>query len=72
MVRRLADIGELSKETVFIDGTKIEATSNKYTFVWKRSVGKWEEKMFWKIQAAVEALNYEYLQSFKVEQETRI
>ena len=72
MVRRLADVGELSKETVFIDGTKIEATSNKYTFVWKKSVGKWEEKMFLKIQAAVEALNYEYLQSFKVEQETRI
>ena len=72
MVKRLAEAGELSKETVFIDGTKIEATSNKYSFVWKKSVGKWEEKMFLKIQAAVEALNYEYLQSFKVEQETRI
>lgn len=33
MVRRLASMGELSKETVFIDGTKLEACANKYTFV---------------------------------------
>ena len=50
MVRHLAQEGELSKETVFIDGTKLEACANKYTFVWKKSVGKWEEKMFQKIQ----------------------
>ena len=72
MARRLADFGELSKETVFIDGTKIEAASNKYTFVWKKSVGKWEEKMYAKIQEAVETINYEYMQSFKVKEETRI
>lgn len=35
LVRRLEDAGELSKETVFIDGTKLEACANKYTFVWK-------------------------------------
>ena len=28
-------MNELSKETVFIDGTKLEASANKYTFVWK-------------------------------------
>ena len=39
MVRRLTAMGELSKETVFIDGTKLEACANKYTFVWKKSVG---------------------------------
>lgn len=39
-VRRLAAMDELSKETVFIDGTKLEACANKYTFVWKKSVGK--------------------------------
>ncbi len=38
------------KETVFIDGTKLEACANKYTFVWEKSVGKWETKMFQKIQ----------------------
>jgi len=45
-VGKLAAIGELSKETVFIDGTRLEACANKYTFVWRKSVGKWEEKMF--------------------------
>ena len=41
MVRRLKDAEELSMETVFIDGTKLEACANKYTFVWKKSVVKW-------------------------------
>ncbi len=71
MVRHLASMGELSKETVFIDGTKLEACANKYTFVWKKSVGKWEEKMFTKMAAAVEMLNREYMQSFVLLKETR-
>ena len=71
MVKRLENSGELSKETVFIDGTKLEACANKYTFVWKKSVGKWEEKMFRKIQEAVELVNREYIQSFTVTKETR-
>ena len=66
MVRRLKDAEELSMETVFIDGTKLEACANKYTFVWKKSVGKWEEKMFHKIQEAVRLLNHDYMQSFTV------
>ena len=64
-------MNELSKETVFIDGTKLEACANKYTFVWKKSVGKWKEKMFLKTQEAVALLNREYLQSFSVSKETR-
>ncbi len=52
MVRRLTEAGELSKETLFIDGTKLEVCANKYTFVWEKSVGKWEEKCLqrWKMQ----------------------
>lgn len=71
MVRRLDQMGELAKETVFIDGTKLEACANKYTFVWRKSVGKWEEKMFRKIQDAVSLLNQEYLQSFCVSEENK-
>ena len=71
MIRRLAEMDELSKETVFIDGTKLEACANKYTFVWKKSVGKWEEKMFAKMEDAVQMLNHEYLQSFRISKETR-
>ena len=71
MVHRLESSGELLKETVFIDGTKLEASANKYTFVWKKSVGKWEEKMFQKVQEAVRLLNQEHLKSFHVTEEYR-
>ena len=71
MVRRLADMDELSKETVFIDGTKLEACANKYTFVWRKSVGKWEEKMFAKIEIALQMMNHEYMQSFGISKENR-
>ena len=66
MIRRLKESGELSKETVFIDGTKLEACANKYMFVWKKSVGKWEAKMYERIQEAVCLLNQEYLCRFRV------
>ena len=36
----LLSMGEISGKTVFIDGTKIEANANKYTFVWKKAVMK--------------------------------
>lgn len=71
MVKRLEEAGELAKETVFIDGTKLEACANRYTSVWRKSVGKWEEKMFQKIQDAVQLLNHEYMQDFVVSAETR-
>ena len=72
MVHRLELAGELSKETVFLDGTKLEACANQYTFVWKKSVGKWEEKMFIKIQEAVRLVNQEFIQSFRVGTEYRV
>ena len=31
----------IDQEAVFIDGTKIEANANKFTFVWKKSIEKW-------------------------------
>ena len=70
MVSRLFNAGELSKETVFIDGTKLEACANKYTYVWKRAVSKWEENMFQKIQDEVQKINHEYIKSFSVKPET--
>jgi transposase len=36
MTNFLHDIGEVSGDAIFIDGTKIEACANKYTFVWKK------------------------------------
>ena len=47
------ELGEVSGETIFIDGTKIEACSNKYTFVWKKAVTKNQEKLLIKIAALI-------------------
>ena len=45
VVKLLAEEGLLSIEEVNTDGTKIEANANKYTFVWKKSIGTNKEKM---------------------------
>lgn len=50
----LYKIGEISGETVFIDGTKIEACANKYTFVWKKAVNGNMRKLLDKLAALVE------------------
>ena len=42
-------IGELSGRAIFIDGTKIEACANKYTFVWKKTTTKNLEKLLNKL-----------------------
>ena len=66
MIKRLGQSEKISKETVFIDGTKLEACANKYTFVWKKSVGKWETKMLKKMRETAALLNREYMQSFRI------
>ena len=45
----LLELGEISGENIFIDGTKIESVANKYTFVWKKSVSKNMNKLTEKI-----------------------
>ena len=49
MSNALFDLGEISGETIFFDGTKIEANANKYTFVWKKAVTKNQEKLLIKL-----------------------
>ncbi|MPM61154.1 IS1182 family transposase ISCpe5 [bioreactor metagenome] len=49
----LYDIGEISGDAIFIDGTKIEACANKYTFVWKKAVTKNLEKLLAKLATFV-------------------
>jgi len=49
MTNFLHTIGEISGDAIFIDGTKIEACANKYTFVWKKAVTKNLEKLLNKL-----------------------
>ena len=39
-VAKLCKIGEVKFRNLFVDGTKIEAYANKYTFVWKKAMEK--------------------------------
>ncbi|ACA40668.1 cassette chromosome recombinase B1 [Lysinibacillus sphaericus C3-41] len=36
----------IDQEAIFIDGTKIEANSNKFPFVWKKSIEKYHNGLF--------------------------
>lgn len=49
VVKMLVELGYISLEVQYIDGTKIEAKSNKYTFVWRGSVEKYKERLGVKI-----------------------
>lgn len=50
----LYQLGEISGKCIFIDGTKMESTANKYTFVWKKAVTRNQEKLFGKLSVLVE------------------
>lgn len=50
----LFSLREISGKNIFIDGTKIEANANRYTFVWKKTVTKSQEKLGLKAAAFVE------------------
>lgn len=56
----LYELGEVSGETIFIDGTKIEANANKYTFVWKKAVTKNLAKRLAKLAEFVAACEEKY------------
>ena len=72
MVQYLHEIGEVKFENIFIDGTKIEANANRYTFVWKKVVNKNEAKMFEKIKSCLEELNLTYMTNFTVSKESMV
>ena len=39
-IDKLYQMGEIQYQNIFIDGTKIEANANRYTFVWAKAVEK--------------------------------
>ena len=45
LTEKLYEMGELTYQTLFVDGTKIEANANRYTFVWAKAVKKQLEKL---------------------------
>ncbi|AXX73511.1 MULTISPECIES: IS1182 family transposase [Lactobacillaceae] len=41
----LTDHGLIQNDAVFIDGTKVEADANKYSFTWRRAIEKYHAKL---------------------------
>ncbi|MEG1255301.1 transposase [Clostridium sp.] len=60
---------EVSPKNLFIDGTKIEANANKYTFVWKKSTNKFELKLQEKIHKFIEDFNITYGSNYSTSDE---
>ena len=56
VVELLHQEGLLTLDVQYIDGTKIESSSNKYTFVWKRTVMKYDERLKRKTLALIEQI----------------
>lgn len=53
----LIEIDSVDMSTLFIDGTKIEAYARKTSFVWKKSILKFQDKLYLKITKAVAEMN---------------
>ena len=62
---------QVDLQHVYIDGTKIEANANKYTWVWKKSCTKNRDKVFLKVTELLEEINTKELAFFDVKFETR-
>lgn len=60
LVKKLHKRGEIKYEHLFVDGTKIEANANKYSFVWKKSTNKYQDRLEKKIEAFLPALHERY------------
>ena len=52
----LRDNGLIEDETLFIDGTKVEADANKYSFTWKKAVERYEDALNGNISALYDKL----------------
>lgn len=60
LVQKLKEYGEIEFEHLFVDGTKIEANANKYSFVWKKSTNKYEARLDAKLEKLLPELCEKY------------
>ena len=60
LVKALYERGEIAFGDLFVDGTKIEANANRYSFVWRKAVEKQAEKLAPKLTEQARQLQAEY------------
>ena len=69
LINKLHELGEIKFENLFVDGTKIEANANRYTFVWANAVKKNAEKLYQKIETFMDILSGRYGITFESPEE---
>jgi transposase len=60
LAEKLLGLGEISYKNVFVDGTKIEANANRYSFVWSKAVEKQLDKLNIRISEEVHVIAFKY------------
>lgn len=63
----LADRGEIAYKNLFVDGTKLEANANKYSFVWRKTTEKNEAKLQENLKNLIYEINEQYQVSFEID-----
>ncbi len=57
ITHKLIEENYITLENYFLDGTKIEADANKYSFVWKKATSKFEAELNEKIQETLKHIH---------------
>jgi len=57
IIEQLLEMGLIDMQSYFMDGTKIEANANKYSFVWRKSTQTHKSKLQEKVQALLEQID---------------
>ena len=60
LANKLIELGEISYNNVFVDGTKIEANANRYTFVWTNAVKSNRRKLNIRLEKELPLLAKKY------------
>jgi transposase len=57
VVEQLLDQGYIDLEKYFVDGTKIEANANRYSFVWRKSTEKYKAQLQEKVRKLLDEID---------------
>ena len=57
IMNKIVEINNIDLDHAYIDGTKIEANANKYTWVWKKACITNRDKLFTKITSLLNSIN---------------
>jgi transposase len=57
IVEQLLEAGYVDLESYFVDGTKIEANANRYSYVWKKSTKRYQENLQKRVRDLLEEID---------------